>query len=197
VNGPTVGVVALQGAFALHIDALTDCGTPARAVRLPADLAGCDAVVLPGGESTTMGKLLDTSGLRDPLRERLAAGMPAFGTCAGLILCVTEVLDPVPNDASPFGVVDAVARRNAYGRQVESFETDLAIDAIGPEPFRAVFIRAPVMESVGPGVDVLGWQNDHAVLARQGPVLVGSFHPELTGDRRIHQYFVDLVKESM
>lgn len=196
MSAPVIGVVALQGAFALHAEALADCGAPVRTVRLPDDLAGCDAVVLPGGESTTMGKLLDSSGLRGPLGERLAGGMPAFGTCAGLILCAREVLDPVPNDAAPFGVVDVAVRRNAYGRQVESFEADLVFEGIGPDPFRAVFIRAPVVESVGPGVEVLGWQNGHAVLARQGPVLVAAFHPELTRDRRIHRCFVDLAKES-
>lgn len=196
MSAPAVGVVALQGAFGLHVDALADCGAAATTVRLPGDLTRCDAVVLPGGESTTMGKLLDSAGLRGPLGERLQEGMPVFGTCAGLILCAREVLDPVPNDVAPFGVVDVSVRRNAYGRQVESFEEDLVVEAIGPEPFRAVFVRAPIVESAGPDVEVLGWQNGHAALVRQGPVLVASFHPELTGDRRIHRYFVDLAKES-
>lgn len=196
MSGPAIGVVALQGAFGLHVDALSDCGAAVTTVRLPADLARCDAIVLPGGESTTMGKLLDSSGLRGPLGERMLAGMPVFGTCAGLILCAREVLDPVPNDAAPFGVVDMRVRRNAYGRQVESFEEDIEVAAIGAETFRAVFVRAPAVESTGPEVEVLGWQNGHAALAREGPVLVASFHPELTGDRRIHRYFVDLAKES-
>lgn len=196
MSGPTIGVVALQGAFALHVEALADCGALVHKVRLPADLNGCDAVVIPGGESTTMGKLLESSGLRGPLGERLAAGMPTFGTCAGLILCAREVLDPVPNDAAPFGVIDVVVRRNAYGRQVQSFEADLQISAVGTDPFRGVFVRAPVVESVGPGVEVLSWQNGRAVLARQGPVLVAAFHPELTRDRRVHGYFVDLARES-
>lgn len=196
MSGPAVGVVALQGAFGLHVDALADCEAAVTTVRLPGDLARCDAVVLPGGESTTMGKLLDSAGLRGPLGERLQEGMPVFGTCAGLILCAREVLDPVPNDAAPFGAIDVSVRRNAYGRQVESFEEDLEVGTIGPEAFRAVFVRAPVVESAGPEVEVLGWQNGHAALARQGPVLVASFHPELTSDRRIHRYFVDLVKES-
>lgn len=196
MTGPVIGVVALQGAFGLHVDALHDCGVSTVAVRLPADLERCDAVVLPGGESTTMGKLLESSGLRAPLAGRLAAGMPALGTCAGMIMCATEVLDPVPNDAAPFGVVDISLRRNAYGRQVESFEADLDIAAIGAPPFRAVFIRAPVVERVGPDVEVLAWQNGTAVLARDGAVVVGSFHPELTDDRRVHRYFSDLVEES-
>lgn len=196
MSGPTIGVVALQGAFGLHVDALRDCGATVATVRLPADLGPCDAVVLPGGESTTMGKLLDSSGLRAPLAERLAAGMPTFGTCAGMILCAAEVLDPVPNDPAPLGAVDISVRRNAYGRQVESFEADLDVAALGEASLRAVFIRAPVVERVGPGVDVLAWQNGSAVLARDGTVVVCSFHPELTGDRRVHRYFSDLVEES-
>lgn len=196
MSGPAVGVVALQGAFGLHVEALRDCGATVRTVRLPDDLPRCDAVVLPGGESTTMGKLLASSGLRAPLGERFRDGMAVFGTCAGLILCAREVIDAVPNDAAPFDAIDLSVRRNAYGRQVESFEQDLAVEAIGPDPFPAVYIRAPVVDSVGPEVEVLGWQNDDPVLARQGPVLVATFHPELTPDRRIHRYFLDLAKES-
>lgn len=196
MSGPTIGVMALQGAFGLHVEALRDCGAAVRTVRLPTDLALCNAVVLPGGESTTMGKLLESSGLRSSLSERLEAGMPALGTCAGMILCATEVLDPLPNDPAPLGVVDVSVRRNAYGRQVESFEADLDVAAFGEAPLRAVFIRAPVVERVGPGVEVLAWQNGSAVLARDGAVLVCSFHPELTGDRRVHRCFRDLVEET-
>lgn len=172
-------------------------------VRTPADLDGVDAVVLPGGESTTMSHLLGTSGLFDPLAERLADGMPAFGTCAGMILLATEVLDGRPDQRS-FGAIDIAVRRNAFGRQIASFEADLRTAGLD-QPFHAVFIRAPWVERTGVGVEVLASVQPASgsptgdtpaavpVLCRSGPVLVSSFHPELTDDDRIHRLFVDMV----
>ena len=186
--GPKVGVLALQGAVGPHADALEALGAHAVEVRTPADLAGIDAVVLPGGESTTMSHLLATSGLFEPLAERLHGGLPAFGTCAGMILLATEVLDGRPDQRS-FGAVDLAVRRNGYGRQVDSFETDLSVEGLDGT-FPAVFIRAPVVERVGEGVDVLASVDDRPVLCRQGPVFVAAFHPELSGDLRLHQRFL-------
>jgi len=160
-------------------------------VRTPADLADVEALVLPGGESTTISKLLDTSGLRTPLAERLADGMPALGTCAGMIVLAREVLDGRPDQRS-LGVVDIVVRRNAFGRQVDSFEADLAV-AGDDVPLHAAFIRAPVIEEAGPEVDVLAAVDDRPVLARQGPVIVASFHPELTDDLRLHQLLLSEI----
>ena len=188
--GVKVGVLALQGAVRPHLAALRTLGAAPVEVRTPDDLAGVEALVLPGGESTTMSKLLDTSALRAPLADRLAGGMPALGTCAGMILLARDVLGGRPDQRS-LGVVDIVVRRNAFGRQVDSFEADLAVTwapGAGDEvPLHAVFIRAPVIEEAGPGVDVLASVRDRPVLARQGPVIVASFHPELTDDLRLHQ----------
>jgi 5'-phosphate synthase pdxT subunit len=183
-----VGVLALQGAFALHGRVLTDLGVEPVEVRLPADLDAVDALVLPGGESTTMSFLLDSSGLFDAVAARLAGGMPAFGTCAGMILLAAEVLDGRPDQRS-FSAIDIAVRRNAFGRQVDSFEADVAIAGIdSPQRrFPAVFIRAPFVERAGPGVDVLAEVDGHPVVCRQGRVLVAAFHPELSGDRRLHQ----------
>ncbi|MFM8311135.1 MAG: pyridoxal 5'-phosphate synthase glutaminase subunit PdxT [Ilumatobacteraceae bacterium] len=193
---PVVGVLALQGAFAAHEQALTRCGAVTRQVRQPADLDGIDAIVLPGGESSTMSKLLLSSGLFDSLKSRLHDGLPVFGTCAGMILLAADVLDGRPDQRS-FGVVDVVVRRNAYGRQNDSFETDIAIDGLDvattATPFHAVFIRAPRVESTGPAVEVLARHDGHAVVARQGAALVASFHPELTADLRLHQLFLRLA----
>ena len=186
---PVVGVLALQGAFEAHQRVLADLGYDTLQVRTPAHLEQVDALVLPGGESTTMSKLLGSSGLFDPVADRLAAGMPAFGTCAGMILLAADVLDGRPDQRS-FGVVDIAVQRNGYGRQIDSFETDLAVDG-DPVPFRAVFIRAPKMVRHGATVEVLASHEGVPVLAREGAVLVASFHPELTGDRRLHQYFVE------
>jgi 5'-phosphate synthase pdxT subunit len=186
-----VGVLALQGAFRAHLDAFAELGVRAHEVRLPHDLDGVDALVLPGGESTTMSKLLDTSGLRDPIAERLAGGTPAFGTCAGMILLATEVLDGRPDQRS-FGAIDMSVRRNGYGRQIDSFETDLDITGFD-RPFHAVFIRAPKVVSVGPSVEVLAEHDNVPVVARQGHVMVASFHPELTGDARLHARFLQEV----
>jgi 5'-phosphate synthase pdxT subunit len=189
--GLKVGVLALQGAVRPHLAALGSLGATPVEVRTPEDLSGVEALVLPGGESTTMSKLLDTSGLREPLAERLAAGMPALGTCAGMILLAREVRDGRPDQRS-LGVVDIAVRRNAFGRQVDSFEADLVVT--GDEvPLHAVFIRAPVIEEAGAGVDVLASVRDRPVLARQGPVIVASFHPELTDDLRLHQLLLSEI----
>jgi 5'-phosphate synthase pdxT subunit len=185
-----VGVLALQGASQRHAEALTALGAHAVQVRTPEDLAGLEGIVLPGGESTTMSKLLDLSGLFDPLAERLAAGMPAFGTCAGLILLSTRILDG-REDQRSFGVLDVDVRRNGFGRQVDSFETDVAVDGVPGGGFPAVFIRAPVIERVGDGVEVLARVDGHAVLCRQGPVMAAAFHPELSDDLRLHRHFLE------
>jgi 5'-phosphate synthase pdxT subunit len=152
-------------------------------------LASVDALVMPGGESTTISLLLESSGLFEPLAERLAAGMPVFGTCAGMILLATEVLDGRP-DQRNFGAIDLSVRRNAFGRQIDSFEVDLAVDGLDGDRFPAVFIRAPVVERAGEGVDVLATVDGRPVLCRQGPVLVSAFHPELSGDLRLHDLFL-------
>ena len=161
-------------------------------VRTAADLAAVDALVLPGGESTTMSFLLDSSGLRGPLQERLAEGLPALGTCAGMIMLATEVIDGRPDQES-LGAIDITVRRNAFGRQRESFEADLDVDDLAGGPFHAVFIRAPFVERAGEGVDVLASVDGHPVLCRSGPVLVSSFHPELSDDLRLHQLFLDEI----
>ncbi len=183
-----VGVLALQGAFRAHELALARIGADSLQVRAPEHLAEVGAIVLPGGESTTMSKLLVTSGLLAPLRDALRAGLPAFGTCAGLIMLADTILDG-RGDETPLGALDVSVRRNAYGRQRDSFERD--IDVVGLEsPFRAVFIRAPRIERTGPGVEVLATCDDVPVLVRSGDVWAASFHPELTNDARIHAAFV-------
>ena len=185
---PVVGVLALQGAFAAHERALSRCGATTRHVRLPVDLDGLDALVLPGGESSTMSKLLVSSGLFDELKGRLHDGLPVFGTCAGMILLAADILDGRPDQHS-FGVLDIAVRRNAYGRQNESFETELDVDGLD-RPFHAVFIRAPRVESSGPAVEVLARHDRAPVVVRQGTAVVASFHPELTDDTRLHQLFL-------
>lgn len=202
-----IGVLALQGDVAEHRRALAAAGAEVVPVRLPRDLVGVDGIVLPGGESTTMSMLLQSSGLFDPLARALQCGLPAFGTCAGLILLADRVLDGRPDQRS-FGVLPVAVRRNGYGRQLQSFECDLEVADIAGGSLRAVFIRAPRIESVGPDVDVLarlpsGDGRDGVagaaagggtpVLCRQGQVLVAAFHPELTGDGRVHQRFVAMV----
>jgi 5'-phosphate synthase pdxT subunit len=184
-----VGVLSLQGAYRLHADVLTDLGAEPVEVRTPDALAAVDALVIPGGESTTMSFLLDSSGLRAPLKERLLDGLPALGTCAGMILLATEVLDGRPDQES-LGIVDITVRRNAFGRQRESFEADLVIDGMPGGAFPAVFIRAPFVERVGAGVEVDAAVGDHPVLCRSGAVTVCSFHPELSHDLRLHQRFL-------
>ena len=188
-----VGVLALQGAFARHVEALRRAGTDAVEVRTPDELSAVDGLVLPGGESTTMSKLLVANGLVEPLRDRLADGMPVLGTCAGMILLAADVLDGRPDQLS-FGAIDIAVRRNGYGRQVDSFEADLDVRHLDGPPLHAVFIRAPVVESVGDGVEVLAEVDGHPVLVRRGPVTVTSFHPELTDDGRLHAAFAQQVR---
>ena len=187
-----VGVLALQGASARHVAMLARLDARPVAVRTPADLESVDALVLPGGESTTMSMLLESSGLFPVIADRLAGGMPAFGTCAGMILLGTDILDG-RFDQRCFGAIDIGVRRNAFGRQVDSFEADLAVDGLGDEPVHAVFIRAPVVETVGDDVDVLATVDGRPVLCRRGPVLVAAFHPELGRDSRLHELFLDEV----
>ena len=186
------GVLALQGAFREHREALSALDVEVVEVRRPEHLAGVDGLVLPGGESTTMDKLLDTSELRAPLRDRLADGLPAFATCAGLIICATEVTDGRV-DQRPLGVLDVTVRRNGYGRQRESFEADLDVAGLTGGAFRGVFIRAPKVERAGGGVDVLAAHDRVAVVGRQGSILFSSFHPELAGDLRLHELFLQEV----
>lgn len=184
-----IGVLALQGAFAAHAGALRALGAEPLEVRTPEQLAAVDALVLPGGESTTMSMLLESSGLFEPLAARLADGMPALGTCAGMILLGTEILDGRP-DQRCFGAVDISVRRNAFGRQVDSFEADLPLADLEGGPFRAVFIRAPFVERAGAAVEVLATVDGHPVLCQQGAVVVAAFHPELSQDLRLHHRFL-------
>lgn len=197
---PLIGVLALQGDVREHLAALTDSGADVMGIRRPEELDKVDGIVFPGGESTTMSRLLQVFELFDPLRERLRGGLPAYGSCAGMILLASEVLDTRP-DAVSLGGIDMTVRRNAFGRQVDSFESDLDFEGIVGEPVRAVFIRAPWVERVGPGVEVLaqvpaaaGEAAGRIVAVRQGSVIATSFHPEVTGDRRVHELFVDLVR---
>lgn len=184
-----VGVLALQGAFREHVAAVSRLGVAAREVRQLKDMDGIDAMIIPGGESTTMGKLLNEWQMLQPLRERIEQGMPVYGSCAGLILLCRVIEN---SDQPRLGVLDATVRRNAFGRQVDSFETDLTMPAIGPEPVPAVFIRAPVITGVGPGVKVLAEVKGQAVAVRQNNILATSFHPELTPDTRLHGYFLGM-----
>ncbi len=186
-------MLALQGDVAEHASALADCGAHVVEVRSQGDLAGIDALVLPGGESTTMSMLLETSGLFEPVAGRLADGMPAFGTCAGMILLATDVADGRPDQRS-FAALDIGVRRNAFGRQVQSFEAHLAVAGLDGPAFDAVFIRAPVVERVGSGVEVLAEVDGRPVLCRQGRVMATAFHPELSDDLRLHQLFLDTAK---
>lgn len=186
-----VGVLALQGGFRSHAEALAALGADAFEVRLARELTAADALVLPGGESTAVGRLLRTSGLLEPLVERLAGGMPVLGTCAGMILLAAEVLDG-RSDQPVLGAIDLTVRRNAHGRQRESFEASLEVDGLAGGPFPGVFIRAPGIERVGEGVEVLArlGREGEPVAARQGGVMVCAFHPELSGDLRLHQRFL-------
>ena len=191
-----IGVLALQGDVAEHIASLGDCGVIASGVRSKQEIQSIDALVIPGGESTTIAKLARAFGVFDLIKSRIACGMPTYGSCAGMILIADQILDGGV-DQEGFGGIDAQVRRNAFGRQVDSFETDLTFAGISGAAFRAVFIRAPWVESVGTQVEVLASFNGHPVAIRQGHLLATSFHPELTGDNRIHRFFVDqLCKES-
>lgn len=189
---PMIGVLALQGAFESHQQRLAELGASTCQVRTPHDLAGVDALVMPGGESTTMSKLLVTSGLFEPIAGAISDGMPVFGTCAGMILLATEVLDGRPDQLS-FGAIDITVQRNGYGRQLDSFETELTVPAFGADaaPFHGVFIRAPKVVRVGAGVDVLAEHDGVPVILRHAAITVASFHPELAGDHRLHAQFLN------
>jgi pyridoxal 5'-phosphate synthase pdxT subunit len=196
---PTIGVLALQGDVREHLTALERVGAAGRAVRREAELDGLHGIVLPGGESTTMDKLMRAFGLRDPLRAALGAGLPAYGSCAGMILLADRVLDG-PADQETLGGIDMTVRRNAFGRQVASFEGEVEMAGVAGGPLHGVFIRAPWVEDVGPAVEVLarveeGEAAGRIVAVRQGSLLATSFHPEMTGDGRVHELFVRIVKE--
>jgi len=195
---PLVGVLAVQGDVREHLAALTAAGAAVRTVRRPAELEGLAGIVLPGGESTTIDKLTRAFDLRDPLREKLAAGLPAYGSCAGMILLADRLVDAAPGQQT-FGGLDITVRRNAFGGQIESFEEDLDLAGLEGGPVRAVFIRAPWVEQIGPGVEVLaalqhGRLAGRIVAVRQGNLLATSFHPEISGDQRVHRLFVDLIR---
>ena len=196
---PVVGVLALQGDVAEHLRALASVGARARSVRRPDELAAVDGLVIPGGESTTMWQLAAVFDLAEPLRKRISGGMAAFGSCAGMIMLADRLMDGVAGQET-LGGIDMTVRRNAFGRQVDSFESDIVLAGIAspPDPpFRAVFIRAPWVEAAGEQVEILGTERGtgRIVAVRQGPLLATSFHPELTGDLRVHRYFVDMVRE--
>ena len=190
---PRIGVLALQGAVREHVNAIREIGAEPVEVRLPRDLVDLDALILPGGESTTMRKLLDAYNLREPIAAMARAGAPMLGTCAGMILLADRITD---GDAPVFGLLDIEVTRNGYGRQLDSFEADLETPTLGDEPMHAVFIRAPMVTSVGDGAEVLATDPDgRPVAVRQGRVLATSFHPELTGDRRMHRLLLAMVEE--
>lgn len=197
---PVIGVLAVQGDVREHLTALAECDVVARPVRRPEEIAEVDALVLPGGESTTIDKLTRAFDLREPILDRLKSGMPAYGSCAGMILLADRVVDAIEGQQT-FGGIDMTVRRNAFGRQVESFETDLAVAGVDGDPVRAVFIRAPWVEQVGDGVEVLaavagGPAAGRIVAVRQGNLLATSFHPEITGDTRVHRLFCDMVRSA-
>ena len=199
VASPSIGVFALQGDVREHLRVLADLGVPSFTVRRPEELERCDALVLPGGESTTMYKLARSFELFDPLVERIRGGLPAFGTCAGMIMLADHIEDGIAGQET-LGGLDITVRRNAFGRQVDSFEGDIDFDGFG-EPVHAVFIRAPWVETLGPDVEPLatiptGEAAGRIVAVRQGNLMATSFHPEVGSDDRIHRYFVDLVKQS-
>jgi 5'-phosphate synthase pdxT subunit len=187
-----VGVLALQGASTKHAAMLARLGAEVVEVRTPDSLGEVEALIIPGGESTTISMLLESSGLFDPLAERLAGGLPVLGTCAGMILLASDILDG-RDDQRCFGSIDIGVRRNAFGRQVDSFEADLDVAGLGDSAFRAVFIRAPVVERTGPDVEVLATVAGRPVLCRRGEVLVAAFHPELGDDLRLHELFLAKV----
>ena len=194
MSAPRIGVLALQGDTREHLAALREAGAESLSVRRRSELDAVDALVIPGGESTTMSHLLLDLDLLEPLRQRLADGLPAYGACAGMILLASEILDAGASGrkAVPLCGIDMTVRRNAFGRQVDSFEGDIAFEGLDG-PVRAVFIRAPWVERVGAGVEVLARAAGHVVAVRQGSMLATAFHPEMTGDRRIHRLFVDMV----
>lgn len=196
-GAPTIGVLALQGDVSNHEQLLQQCGARTRRVRLPDELVGLQGLVIPGGESTAMWRLAEDFDLLEPVSALIHGGLPAFGACAGMIMLAEQILDGRP-DQRTFGGLDVVVRRNAFGRQVQSFEADLDLPVVGEQPFRAVFIRAPWVERVGGDVTVLASVSDasgvrHPVAVQQAGVLATSFHPELTDDLRLHRYFLDRV----
>jgi 5'-phosphate synthase pdxT subunit len=195
VTAPLVGVLALQGDVREHRRALEAAGATVRSVRTADELDGLDGIVLPGGESTTIGRLLDVFGLLSPLRDALGAGLPAYGCCAGMVLLADEVVGGPPGQVL-LGGLDVTVRRNAFGSQVHSFEAPLAVAGLDSD-LHAVFIRAPWVERAGPGVHVLAEVRGHPVAVRQGDLLATSFHPELTGDVRLHALFVQVVRASI
>jgi 5'-phosphate synthase pdxT subunit len=193
---PAIGVLGLQGDVAEHLRALGEVGARASLVRRPGELEAVDGLIIPGGESTTIWKLAEIFELAEPLRKRVADGMPAFGSCAGMIMLAAR-LSGAASGQETLGAIDMTVRRNAFGRQVDSFERDLEVSAVPGPPYRAVFIRAPWVEQTGPAVEILATDpaTGRIVAVRQGPVLATAFHPELTGDRRIHELFVNMVRE--
>jgi len=193
VSTPTVGVLALQGDVREHLAALTATGAEARTVRRPEELAEVDGLVIPGGESTTISKLAVAFGLLEPLRERVRAGMPAYGSCAGMIMLADKILDPRSGQET-IGGIDMIVRRNAFGRQNESFEAAVALAGVDGGPVEGVFIRAPWVESTGARAQTLASYEGHPVAVRQDDLLATSFHPELTGDHRVHALFVGMVR---
>jgi len=190
----TVGVLGLQGDVVEHLAALRAAGADALEVKTQADLARVDGLVIPGGESTTVMKLMARFGMAEPIVARVRAGMPLWGTCMGMIVAAKDVADM--GDQPTLGLIDITVRRNAFGRQNDSAEIPLAIPALGSEPFPAIFIRAPWIERTGPGVELLAERDGHGVMVREGRVLGTSFHPELTGDHRVHGYFLGMVREA-
>ena len=189
---PIIGVLALQGDVREHLSAIEECGARAVRVRTVEELSAVDALIIPGGESSTVGMLLERYGVMEPLRERIEAGMPVFGTCTGLILMAREI----EGSGQPrIGCMDVAVQRNAYGRQVDSFEASIPAPVLGEEPLRAVFIRAPKISRTGPEVEVLAESEGSPILVRQNHLLGASFHPELTGDRRVHRLFIEMTQE--
>ncbi len=198
---PVIGVLALQGDVPEHLDVLREQGADAVPVRRPEELAVVDGLVLPGGESTTIAKLAARSGLLEPLRVAVRSGLPVYGSCAGMILLADRILD-APADQETIGGLDVTVRRNAFGRQVDSFEADLALPGLPGGPLHTVFIRAPWVEEAGAGVEILGrvlggGADGRIVAVRQGNLVATSFHPELTGDRRVHAMFTDIVRDHL
>jgi 5'-phosphate synthase pdxT subunit len=192
----TIGVLALQGDVAEHLRAITATGARPVPVRRQAELKAVDGLIIPGGESTTIWKLADIFELVDPLRERIRDGMPVFGSCAGMIMLANRLVERA-SEQETFGAIDMKVRRNAFGRQADSFESDIDLAGVGGPPFRAVFIRAPWVEEVGSGVEILAAEprTSRIVAVRQGPALATAFHPELTQDNRVHSIFTDMVRE--
>jgi 5'-phosphate synthase pdxT subunit len=194
-SSPTIGVLALQGDVREHLTALAAADAAAVPVRRPEELAAVDGLVIPGGESTTISKLAELFGLAQPLRDAIRAGLPVYGTCAGMIMLADKILDPRSGQQT-FGGIDMIVRRNAFGRQNESFEAFVDVRGVDGGPVEGVFIRAPWVESIGAGTEVLAEYDGHIVAVRQDNVLATSFHPELTGDHRVHELFVATVRTS-